>query len=242
MKIKKALCVSLSLAFILGLNACGGGGSDGSGGGGGGAKLQSAPGNIAFHNYSLSPSSITMTAQDASGNNYILQDSTTPNIGLTPFEDHALAKSFVDTHTLTKNGAVIATATSTEYLDFADYILFGESDSSPDTILFATAYTLPATLNVGDAGILAVGTLGRSPSGTRIDEQSITVTYSVQELDALNLLLCIKDVGSNETTYGLSLGVTPFSQTWCYAVSGSGNVSAASFSYTDASGTLNFRT
>ena len=240
MKIKNTLGVLLTIASIFGLGACGGGGCDG--GGGGGAKLQSAPGDIAFHNYMLSTTAITMTAQDASGNNYILQDNTTPNIGITPFGGHDLARSFVDTSTITRNGALVTSATSTQYLDFTHYILFGETNNSPDSILIASTYVLPDTLNVGDAGILAVGTLGRSPFGTRIDEQTITVTYSVQELDALNLLLCIKDVGSNETTYGINLGVTPFAQTWCYAVSGSGAVSAVSYSYADALGTLNFRT
>jgi hypothetical protein len=101
-----------------------------------------------------------------------------------------VANSSVVTLTLTEDGGPPLTSINTAYYVETPYRLLGETVSTPDgsiTLLIVQSMPLPATLTVGDAGLLYSGNFTQ---GDAIVGQ-LTATYKVGAFDCGAVLLSL---------------------------------------------------
>jgi hypothetical protein len=186
----KRLTACLSVASVLLVTACGGGG-------GGGVNNPPPVQNLQSSRAPSQPwnvSSTTLTATDNSGNSYTVTYSSTPG-GMATFNGQT-ANTSVISLSISKNGTLLATETSTAYYLANPYTPLGLSGTTNGLAWTAiiTSYTpLPSMLTVGASGPLLSVTY-KDGMGNVIG--SLTETYTVTADSPSALFLNIDAAGS----------------------------------------------
>jgi hypothetical protein len=210
-------------AAILGLSACGGGGGGSSAPAP--ANLSSASGAAALSAYLQASHQNTLSAKDNSGNSYSLQLNATPNPGTTTFNGTANASSRTETVNLYRNGLLVANGVSTSYYTLNPYVSLGNVSSTGSPYMIASNQSaVPTTVTVGQSGPLDNDTYYHDSTMSTVDATAVQ-TYSVLANSSTTLLFCINDVISNVTTQGTTDGMANSTESDCYSVDGSGNIS-----------------
>jgi hypothetical protein len=229
-----------SVLSFLAVASCGGGG-----GGGGGTpppmNLSSAPGEAALVGYLQSSHQATLNASDNSGNTYTIQLSRVPNAGTTTFNGSAPAYSTVDTLTLDKNGVLVGNSISTGYYLLNPYVPLGSASSTGSPFGIVTSFTpFPTTLNVGSSGPVDDVTYYHDSTQTALDADEVG-TYSVTANNSATLNLCLNFVVSNVSALGTNDGLADDTESDCYTVDASGNVTLDTITLSVNGVTLNFQ-
>jgi hypothetical protein len=223
------------------LVGCGGGGS----GGGGGSKymmsmyLSSAPGETALSSYLQAAHQSTLNAS-YSGTNYQLQVGSTPGAGTTTFNGSSPAYSVVDNITVSKDGAVLATDTSTDSFLLNPFVPLGEVASTGTPYAVVTSSTpLPGTLDAGGSGSFYTLTLYHDSTKAVMDATE-TVTYSAMANNSTTLLLCLDYTISDVSAQGTMDGLTSATENDCYTVDSAGTAALSSVTVVVDGQTLTF--
>ena len=222
--------------IVLLLSACGGGG----GGSSGPPNLSSAPGQAALSAWLQANHSYTLNATDASGNNWQLQISSSPNAGTTTFNGTANASSDTQTVNLFKNGAAVGNSVDTAYFTLNPYVRLGSVSNSGVYEIDSNQAAFPMTLTVGQSGPVDSFTYYHDSTLTTVDATGVD-TYSVKANNASTLLICAINDVQNVTAQGTTDGYVTETETDCYTDDASGNLSLSSVTVTGSGVTLTFQ-
>ncbi len=226
---------SMVLSIAIALSGCGGGG-----GGAAPSNLTSAPGEAAFSSYLQTNHQGTLTAT-INGHTLTLQYSLIPNSGTTTFDGNAPAYSATRTITLSEAGTQIANAMATDYFLLNPFVPLGSvsSTGSPYSVV-TSSNPIPATLTVGDTGVLENDTEFHDSTKTVLDANS-TATYTAQSHDSTTLLWCVQTVISDVTAQGTADGLADGTETDCYTVSSNGTANLFSIMLSVSGTTVTFK-
>jgi hypothetical protein len=203
-------------------------------GGGGGSyapqpqpNLMSAPGEQSYSTFLQSNHSGTLSASNA-GDTYSIQYTFTAATTTTTFNGSAPAYSTRSALIIGKDGQQVGAGTATTYYLLNPYVPLGQVELGGTPFAVVTSSTpLPTTFTVGDSGSIYNQTYYHDSTMTLLDA-SESLTYSVQANTPSTLLFCTTSQISGVTAQGTTDGLADGTETDCYTVDTSGNMTFVS--------------
>ena len=203
------------------------------------APLPVVPTAQALSAYAQSVQSNTLSARDASGNTFVVVQTSIPDAGTTTFEGRT-CNSSTSTFTLSENGVVRSTRTTTSYYTTNPYLDLGSTSAGLGQYEVVTdPGSSPTTSTVGDTFSGGSTTTYRDSSKSVVDEVDRT-TVRVLADSASSVLMCGDDTATVTAT-GIADGLSAGSGTTCYRVDTNGGVTLVSVSLNVGATTLTFR-
>ena len=208
----------LGIAALL-LSACGGGGGGSSPPP---ANLASAPGLAAMSAYYQGTHSVTLSASYG-GSTYTAHDTLTPNAQTAFIFGFGPYPNSTEVLTILKDGNPFSSATTTQFYYVTPVFSFaGALGNVPGSYVYPNqSQGIHTTINVGDSGPLFTGTLYHDQT-TMTADATETISYSVLPDSPTALDFCTIAVITPTAPNPDML--TNTSQTNCYRIDATGNV------------------
>jgi hypothetical protein len=205
-------------------------------GGGGGSiaaqpqpNLMSAPGEQSYSKFLQTNSTGTLNASNG-GDTYSIQYSFTAATTTTTFNGSAPAYSTTAALVIGKNSQQVGTGTATTYYLLNPYVPLGQVELGGSPYAVVTSSTpLPTTFTVGDSGSIYNQTYYHDSTMTVLDA-SESLTYSVQANTPSTIKFCTTSQISGVTAQGTTDGLADGSETDCFTIDASGNMTFVSVS------------
>jgi len=158
----------------------------------------------------------------ATADTYTLHFSTAPNPGLTVFREQTQAHSAVQTAQVTKNGAPLATLTTTAYFLADPFVPLGRvaANGVPYAAII-NQYELPTAAAVGTSGPFFNMTWYHDTDMSAVDG-FMTGSYSVTTGEGGLARVCLKVDTARVTPQGVTDGVVEGTQVHCFRIAGNG--------------------
>lgn len=198
-------------------------------------KQATVPVQAAIQGYFQASSQVDFTATGplptkpkAAADIYTLHVSTTPNAGLTVFREQTQAHSAVQTVQVTKNGAPLATTSTTVFFLADPFVPLGRVAASG--VPYATIinqYELPPAADPGASGPFFNMTWYHDTDMSAVDG-FMTGSYSVTTGEGGLARVCVKVDTARVTPQGSTDGVVEGTQVNCFRISGAGKATLES--------------
>ena len=182
------------------------------------------------------------SASRATAASWIAGDVTsTPNAGVSVFREQTQSHRTVEALQLTKNGAPLATQSSTQYFLASPLVPLGRvaASGTPYAVII-NQYELPASAAAGASGPYFNMTWYHDTDMSAVDG-FMTGSYSVIAAEGGALRACIKVETTRVTPQGVTDGLSEGTQVSCFRVTAAGKATLESIDLPLAGQTLQFR-